>query len=253
MTEMNDHINRCLDGEIKGKSKNNRKSSKGLKVTERKEEENDYDDDDGIETYTVDGETRVRIVSLLRNGYAGILDVRKNTKDDEGDLDVIEEGEYGTQQFGEQDLRINVEDETEKILRERVLGVERIEQHSEHANERWSEASLHEEDEEHPQKRSKKNGKEEAGYAQLLEKQATENSSNLVVEALKEKIKELQGALQNVNKCTVCMGMYDKPLVSINCWHVHCQECWMAALGMKKLCPQCTTITTPSNLRRIFL
>ncbi|KAM7328508.1 hypothetical protein ACRRTK_012600 [Alexandromys fortis] len=40
---------------------------------------------------------------------------------------------------------------------------------------------------------------------------------------------------------------------SIQCWHVHCEECWLWTLGAKKLCPQCNTITVPGDLRRIYL
>lgn len=31
------------------------------------------------------------------------------------------------------------------------------------------------------------------------------------------------------------------------------QECWLRAMGAKKLCPQCKVIVTPKDLRRIYL
>ncbi|XP_068197405.1 E3 ubiquitin-protein ligase RNF220a isoform X2 [Antennarius striatus] len=46
---------------------------------------------------------------------------------------------------------------------------------------------------------------------------------------------------------------YSMPLTSIQCWHVHCEECWLRTLGNKKLCPQCNTITSPGDLRRVYL
>ncbi|XP_041752060.1 E3 ubiquitin-protein ligase RNF220 isoform X5 [Coregonus clupeaformis] len=46
---------------------------------------------------------------------------------------------------------------------------------------------------------------------------------------------------------------YTMPLTSIQCWHVHCEECWLRTLGNKKLCPQCNTITSPGDLRRVYL
>ncbi|XP_033109274.1 E3 ubiquitin-protein ligase RNF220-like [Anneissia japonica] len=46
---------------------------------------------------------------------------------------------------------------------------------------------------------------------------------------------------------------YTTPLVSVQCWHVHCQECWLRTLGAKKLCPQCNMITAPAQLRKIYL
>ena len=53
--------------------------------------------------------------------------------------------------------------------------------------------------------------------------------------------------------CFVFQNQYQSPLVSIQCWHVHCEKCWFHTLGAKKLCPQCNMITSPSDLRRIFL
>ncbi|XP_031665784.1 E3 ubiquitin-protein ligase RNF220a isoform X1 [Oncorhynchus kisutch] len=46
---------------------------------------------------------------------------------------------------------------------------------------------------------------------------------------------------------------YTMPLTSIQCWHVHCEECWLRTLGNKKLCPQCNTITSPGDLRRVYM
>ena len=54
-------------------------------------------------------------------------------------------------------------------------------------------------------------------------------------------------------RCLICMEPYCVPLTSINCWHVHCEECWMRTLGAKKLCPQCNVITSPADLRKIYL
>ncbi|XP_035213666.1 uncharacterized protein LOC118187533 isoform X2 [Stegodyphus dumicola] len=54
-------------------------------------------------------------------------------------------------------------------------------------------------------------------------------------------------------KCLVCMESYKKPVVSVCCWHVHCETCWLKSLGNKRVCPQCDTITSPGDLRRIHL
>ncbi|XP_015923213.1 E3 ubiquitin-protein ligase Rnf220 isoform X3 [Parasteatoda tepidariorum] len=54
-------------------------------------------------------------------------------------------------------------------------------------------------------------------------------------------------------KCLICMETFIKPVVSICCWHVHCEECWLKTLGTKKLCPQCNMITAAKDLRRIYL
>ncbi len=93
---------------------------------------------------------------------------------------------------------------------------------------------------------------------------------------------------------TFFQDSYTVPLTSIQCWHVHCEECWLRTLvrwtfiilhltkdvqhnhvtstsepcmllsvvlidklsfsqGAKKLCPQCNTITSPGDLRRVYL
>lgn len=54
-------------------------------------------------------------------------------------------------------------------------------------------------------------------------------------------------------KCLICLEHYKKPVISTVCWHVHCEECWLHTLGAKKVCPQCSMITTPTDLRRIFM
>lgn len=76
-----------------------------------------------------------------------------------------------------------------------------------------------------------------------------------VVEALKSRIRELESRDQNKEpyKCLICMGVYKTPVVSVCCWHVHCEQCWLKTLATKKLCPQCNMITGTSDLRRIYI
>ncbi|KAL3199481.1 hypothetical protein MRX96_043897, partial [Rhipicephalus microplus] len=80
-----------------------------------------------------------------------------------------------------------------------------------------------------------------------------EGAMSQVVESLRERLRELESENQAVSKCLICMDPYENPVVSIVCWHVHCQECWLKTLGAKKLCPQCNSITSASDLRRIYL
>lgn len=79
------------------------------------------------------------------------------------------------------------------------------------------------------------------------------NNQHQIIEALKEKIREYEGQKNNKCKCLICMDSYVDPVVSICCWHVHCEECWLRTLGARKLCPQCNMITSPSDLRRIYM
>ncbi|KPP61184.1 E3 ubiquitin-protein ligase RNF220-like, partial [Scleropages formosus] len=83
----------------------------------------------------------------------------------------------------------------------------------------------------------------------------TEDSTMTTLEALKARIRELEKQILRGDryKCLICMDSYTMPLASIQCWHVHCEECWLRTLGNKKLCPQCNTITSPGDLRRVYL
>ena len=54
-------------------------------------------------------------------------------------------------------------------------------------------------------------------------------------------------------KCAVCWDTLKMPAsASINCWHVCCEDCWLRTLGTKRLCPHCSCITNPSDLRKVF-
>lgn len=74
-----------------------------------------------------------------------------------------------------------------------------------------------------------------------------------IIEALKEKIREYEVIIKNKCKCLICMDDFRVPVVSICCWHVHCEECWLRTLGARKLCPQCNMITSPADLRKIYM
>ncbi|XP_063836061.1 E3 ubiquitin-protein ligase Rnf220-like [Ostrinia nubilalis] len=80
-------------------------------------------------------------------------------------------------------------------------------------------------------------------------------SAETRIQALKAKIKELEkkqnGASES--KCLICLGAYVSPAVSIQCWHVYCEVCWLQSLKAKKICPQCNAITTSQHLRRIYM
>ena len=53
--------------------------------------------------------------------------------------------------------------------------------------------------------------------------------------------------------CKICMSCFSRPLVSTSCWHVHCQTCWLRALGAARVCPQCKAPVKPDDLSRVFL
>ncbi|KAA8589596.1 hypothetical protein FQN60_012961 [Etheostoma spectabile] len=83
----------------------------------------------------------------------------------------------------------------------------------------------------------------------------SEDSTLTTLDVLKARIRDLEKQLSKGDrfKCLICMDVYTTPLTSIQCWHVHCEECWLRTLGAKKLCPLCNTITSPGDLRRVYL
>ncbi|KAI8431747.1 LOW QUALITY PROTEIN: hypothetical protein MSG28_016185 [Choristoneura fumiferana] len=75
------------------------------------------------------------------------------------------------------------------------------------------------------------------------------------IQALKERIRDLEKKQNSASeaKCLICLGCYTSPTVSIQCWHVYCEVCWLESLRAKKICPQCNAITTAQHLRRIYM
>lgn len=83
--------------------------------------------------------------------------------------------------------------------------------------------------------------------------ESSNSSANQIIESLKTKIREYEQHISSKCKCLICMDEFRIPVVSICCWHVHCEECWLRTLGARKLCPQCNMITSPADLRRIYM
>lgn len=54
-------------------------------------------------------------------------------------------------------------------------------------------------------------------------------------------------------RCSVCLETPEEPTVSTVCWHALCSRCWLATIANKRVCPQCSSITQPGDLRRVFL
>lgn len=76
-------------------------------------------------------------------------------------------------------------------------------------------------------------------------------TSSLVISALRAQVAELEASGPGA-RCAVCRGAFVRPVVSVICWHVCCEQCFLTALGTRGLCPHCTSITMPGDLRRIY-
>ncbi|XP_060730031.1 E3 ubiquitin-protein ligase RNF220a isoform X6 [Tachysurus vachellii] len=233
-----------------------------------------------FEEYEWCGQKRIRATSLLEGGFRGTgfaMCSAKESHDSDADLDVDGDDtlEYGKAQYTEADIiPCSGEDQGETKEREALRGA--VLNGGMPSNRITPEFSKWASDvhslrggvcvsAEMPSTSNGESSKQEASSASTstvprtcknseIEK-ITEDSTGTTLEALKARIRELEKQILRGDryKCLICMDSYTAPLTSIQCWHVHCEECWLRTLGNKKLCPQCNTITSPGDLRRVYL
>ncbi|XP_027258405.1 E3 ubiquitin-protein ligase RNF220 isoform X5 [Cricetulus griseus] len=214
-----------------------------------------------FEEYEWCGQKRIRATTLLEGGFRGsgfVMCSGKENPDSDADLDVDGDDtlEYGKPQYTEADvIPCTGEEPGEAKEREALRGAvlnggppsTRITpEFSKWASDEMPSTSNGESSKQEAMQKTCKNSD--------IEK-ITEDSAVTTFEALKARVRELERQLSRGDryKCLICMDSYSMPLTSIQCWHVHCEECWLRTLGAKKLCPQCNTITAPGDLRRIYL
>uniref|UniRef100_A0A3Q1CTP8 E3 ubiquitin-protein ligase RNF220 n=1 Tax=Amphiprion ocellaris TaxID=80972 RepID=A0A3Q1CTP8_AMPOC len=214
----------------------------------------------GFEEYEWAGQKRIRATALLEGGFRGTgfatCSIKESAADSDADLDVDGDDtlEYGKAQYTEADIipcSGAGEDQGEAREREALRGA--VLNGGMPSNRITPEFS--------------KWASDGNGYwcgpepkplclcVFLCLRVTEEESTATTMEALKARIRELEKQILRGDryKCLICMDSYTMPLTSIQCWHVHCEECWLRTLGNKKLCPQCNTITSPGDLRRVYL
>uniref|UniRef100_A0A8C4SA09 E3 ubiquitin-protein ligase RNF220 n=1 Tax=Erpetoichthys calabaricus TaxID=27687 RepID=A0A8C4SA09_ERPCA len=226
----------------------------------------DIDGENGnrFEEYEWCGQKRVRATSLLEGGFRGsgfVTCSSKENHDSDADLDVDGDDtlEYGKAQYTEADIiPCSGEEPGEAKEREALRGA--VLNGGTPSNRITPEFSKWASDEMPSTSNGECNKQDTAAVTQKTCKNSdiekiTEDSAATTLEALKARIRELEKQLSRGDryKCLICMDSYTMPLTSIQCWHVHCEECWLRTLGAKKLCPQCNTITSPGDLRRVYL
>ena len=91
---------------------------------------------------------------------------------------------------------------------------------------------------------------ENSGTRPLDNTEGGEGEENILAEDSKD---YLETPEEKGEMCKICMSSYSRPLVSTSCWHVHCQTCWLRALGAARVCPQCKAPVKPDDLSRVFL
>uniref|UniRef100_A0A665WUH5 E3 ubiquitin-protein ligase RNF220 n=1 Tax=Echeneis naucrates TaxID=173247 RepID=A0A665WUH5_ECHNA len=194
----------------------------------------------GFEEYEWAGQKRIRATALLEGGFRGTgfatCNIKESAADSDADLDVDGDDtlEYGKAQYTEADVipcSGAGEDQGEAREREALRGA-------------VLNGGM-------PSNRITPEFSKWASDGKVTEEESTATT----MEALKARIRELEKQILRGDryKCLICMDSYTMPLTSIQCWHVHCEECWLRTLGNKKLCPQCNTITSPGDLRRVYL
>ncbi|KAM4641502.1 E3 ubiquitin-protein ligase RNF220 isoform 5-T5 [Discoglossus pictus] len=215
-----------------------------------------------FEEYEWCGQKRIRATTLLEGGFRGsgfIMCSSKENHDSDADLDVDGDDtlEYGKAQYTEADIiPCTGEEPGEAKEREALRGA--VLNGGTPTNRITTEFSKWASDDMPSTSNGESSNKQEAMQKTCknsdIEK-ITEDSAVTTFEALKARIRELERQLSRGDryKCLICMDSYTMPLTSIQCWHVHCEECWLRTLGAKKLCPQCNTITSPGDLRRVYL
>ncbi|XP_049287644.1 E3 ubiquitin-protein ligase RNF220 [Anopheles funestus] len=244
------HVEACLR---KSESQRN-----GANPTNNGSEEDDDDDDASIDVegesfdvYEWAGQKRVRATSMLAAGTHGGLGVRITNADDTDDelnVDGDESQVYGPPQYSERDVIVSGQNAPgSSALRELLI-----------ANDPQTVKPPAENNPGEGTSKSTVPGPPPQPPPSLLtpmdkEVDAVPGTESRIVESLKAKIREYEGYVRNRPKCLICMDDFRKPIVSVCCWHVYCEECWLHTLGAKKLCPQCSMITSPTDLRRIYL
>lgn len=244
LEELTTHVDACLrKSEIIGTN-----GGSGARMADSDDDDASIDVEGGenFEIYEWAGQTRVRTTSSLhQSGSFASTTVRVTNADDTDDelnVDGDETQIYGPPQYSERDIIYPIADNRLKdsYLRGLVMANEPVtlKRRPDHPDNSAGEgpSRAHQPTPQH-QPTSSENGQ----------------STDQVIESLKSKVREYEGFIQNRPKCLICMDDFRKPVVSICCWHVYCEECWLHTLGAKKLCPQCSMITSPTDLRRIYL
>lgn len=271
------HVEKCLNRSEKRPRTSTRNGSEG----DNDDIDNDDDEDedsidivgeehsgDTYEEYEWAGQTRIRASSLITGGYAS-TGIGSNSLTNttitaaENDEDLNVDGDdtqiFGPSQYSEKDVIPPAQSlEADKYLRSLIAGDSPSKATVASSSSSPFTSSATALAQTGTSKVAVDNGN--VSDASSTDSNDRELSSPLsmqgqILESLKARLKEYeqQSSTRDKTKCQICMDEYKSPCVSICCWHVHCEECWLRSLGSRKLCPKCNMITSATDLRRIYL
>ncbi|XP_001954496.3 E3 ubiquitin-protein ligase RNF220 [Drosophila ananassae] len=245
-SNIQEHANQCLRSIRKnGQANGERQSSE------------DSDDSEEYEEYEWAGQKRIRVSTLVQGGYSALglgQTIKYNgsqAQDDEDeDLNVDEDDThiYGPTQYGEGDVIPLANEDTDGNVSEVDVTsyVRRLISSSDGQKPSNSDVEA----------ASSTAAQDPVTNEEPSTSRSTRSASQnqlQVIESLKAKLRVYEKQAQGKYKCLICIDDYKNPAISVSCWHVHCEQCWLQTLGARKLCPQCNSITTPKDLRRIYL
>ncbi|EFB13154.1 hypothetical protein PANDA_015999, partial [Ailuropoda melanoleuca] len=201
----------------------------------------EHENSNRFEEYEWCGQKRIRATTLLEGGFRGsgfVMCSGKENPDSDADLDVDGDDtlEYGKPQYTEADvIPCTGEEPGEAKEREALRGAVLKQVGGPPSTRITPEFSKWASDAEMPSTSNGESSKQEAMQKTCknsdIEK-ITEDSAVTTFEALKARVRELERQLSRGDryKCLICMDSYSMPLTSIQCWHVHCEECWLRTL-----------------------
>ncbi|XP_042190781.1 E3 ubiquitin-protein ligase RNF220a isoform X6 [Callorhinchus milii] len=225
--EMSRHVEACLD----------KRDGSYTNDDESVDMENESASGNRFEEYEWCGQKRIRATTLLEGGFRGsgfVTCSSKENHDSDADLDVDGDDtlEYGKPQYTEADIiPCTGEEPGEAKEREALRGA--VLNGGTPSNRITPEFSKWANDE-MPSTSNGESGKLEVQTQKTCKnseiEKISEDATVTTIEALKARIRELERQLSRGDryKCLICMGA-------------------------KKLCPQCNTITSPGDLRRVYL
>ncbi|KAH8388379.1 hypothetical protein KR093_005153 [Drosophila rubida] len=261
--QIQEHANQCL--------RTSRRN--GQSNGERQQASSDDDEDsEEYEEYEWAGQKRIRVSTLVQGGYAALslgqtikYNGGQQANDDDDDVNVDEDDThiYGPTQYGEADViplanedgdesGVSQADVTSYVRRLISSNETPKSSNANHSSSETNEQTTDEIDVSATASNMEPSTSQGASSTSRVSKSQT-LSQQQIIESLKARLRLYEKQAQSKFKCLICIDDYKNPAISVSCWHVHCEQCWLQTLGARKLCPQCNSITTPKDLRRIYL